>query len=174
MKILLLSIFLLPVSLNSSVPLSQGQAIQPPEALCTSNVNPTECKPIVGLLAFRQLGDVIVGSTQFVIADSAAYKFERQRVEAIDGYNPERKPGPDFIISGLSETIFELRETNHAIVSKIYFNETSACLTKVRSPRHPRHSSLYQCAAESEYAIGFADGVYQGASGVINSITTRH
>jgi hypothetical protein len=174
MKILLLSILLLPVSFNSSVLQSRGQSIQAPEALCTSGVNPAECKPIVGLLAFRQLGDVIVQSTQFVISDSAAYKFERQRIEVTGKGGSQGKAyvAPDYLISGISETLFELRETNHSMVSKIYINETEACHEDSQSST-PTAFNLYQCAAELEYAIGFADGIYEGASGVINSLT-RH
>lgn len=176
MKILLLSILLLPVSLNSSLP--QSKPVYAPEALCTAGVEASECKALTGLLAFRQLGGLTVQLTQFVVADDAAYRAEKQRIETLrdnlvskaTGKTQERAfAAPDYLISGPSETLFELKESNHMTVSKIYINETTACHEPLPSTGSGAFN-VYQCAAELEYAMGFVDGILQGSNNVMNSL----
>ena len=156
MKILLLSLLLFPVTASSPAP--QSQPVSAPEALCTAAVAPAECKPIAALLAFRQVGSPAVKSVQFVIADDAAYKTEKHRIETVrdnlvssaTGKSQERAfVAPNYLVSGPSETLFELKEANHMILSKIYFNETANCHEGSPSASSGAFN-IYQCAAELE------------------------
>jgi hypothetical protein len=176
MKILLLSILLLPASLNSSA--RQSKPVSAPEALCTARVISSECQPITEFLALRQSASPAAQLSQFVIADEGAYKAEKQRLHNMQDNLLSRTTGktqeralvaPDYLIAAPSGTIFELRETNHMITSKIYLNETTACHDEV-SPTSSGAFDLDQCAGEIEYAIGFADGIMQGSNNVMNSL----
>jgi hypothetical protein len=176
MKILLLSLILFPVAASGPAP--QSQSVSAPEALCTAEVAPSECKPITALLAFRQAASPAVESVQFVIVDDAAYKTEKHRVELMrdnlvsssTGKLQERAfAAPDYLISGPSKTLFELKQTNHMMLSKIYFNETAACHEGLPSASSGTFN-IYQCDAELEYAIGFADGVLEGSNNVMTSL----
>jgi hypothetical protein len=177
MKILFLSILLLPVSLNSVAP--QSEPLSPPEPLCSSGVAPNECKAVSGFLSFRQLGSPSARLVQFIIADDSAYKAEKQRVETMrnnlisstTGKTRERAlVAPSYLVSGLTETLFELKETNPGIVSKVYFNETEACHEASKTSKGD--FEIYMCSGGLEYAFGFIDGVDLGTNNYRNFIVT--
>jgi len=176
MKILLLSILLLPVSLNSSVP----QTVSPPQPLCTSMVAPSECKLLDGLLTLRQTGSGMTAGVRFVIADDAAFKDEKHRVEAMQANIIANAPkgsaqkeravvAPDFILSPFGENVlFELVETNHLRIAAVYFNETASCHDK------DNNFDNYGCVGVIEYAMGFIEGMILGSNNVINFVAAGH
>jgi hypothetical protein len=178
MKILLLSIFLLPVSLNSSAP--QSEPVSPPEPLCTPGVAPSECKLLDGLLTLRQTGSGMTASVRFVIADDAAFKDEKHRVETMQANIIANAPkgsvqkeravvAPDFILSPFGQNVlFELVERNHLRIAAVYFNETASC--------HDKDSNFdnYGCVGVIEYAMGFIEGMILGSNNVMNSLAIGH
>jgi hypothetical protein len=175
MKILLLSILLLPVSLNSSA----QQAVSPPQPLCTSGVAPSERKILDGDLMVRQLGSEVTAAVRFVIADEAAFKDEKHRVETLQANviaiapngSAERERAihaPNFIVAHFGDVLFELVETNHTRIAAVYLNETASCHDK------SNNFDVYGCVGVSEYAMGFIEGTTAGSANVLNFNIAGH
>jgi hypothetical protein len=182
MKILLLSVLLLPVSLQKSTP--QSQPVSPPEALCTARVSPDECTRITATIYVAQLGSVAVRSIQFVLADDAAFKDEKLRVETMRNNRIVGAPSgsPDaaramlvseYFESGVHDILFELERPYYERVSKIYIDETTSC--HETSPSGAIGAfSFPQCIGEILYATGFADGVFAASINALNSMNVKH
>ena len=66
----------------------EKKPIPPPVALCTAGVPPAECKEITDYLALIQQGTTPTSVIQFVIADAASYKTEKDRAVAVTNNSP--------------------------------------------------------------------------------------
>src|SRR5579864_6669775 len=66
----------------------EKKSLPPPAALCTAEVPPAECKQVTEYLAAMQQGTTPTSIIQFVIADDASYKMEKDRAVAITNNSP--------------------------------------------------------------------------------------
>jgi hypothetical protein len=146
--------------------------VPPPTALCTAGVPTTECKEITEYLGLVQQGALPTRLIQFVVADAAAYKAEKDRALTITGNSPllERP----FLFSAM-DSFYKVRETaGGSLLERVYFNESSSCHAPVIEPggkmsdtKFGDYDSLH-CDASLDYTLGFIEGSFQGANNATN------
>jgi len=150
----------------------EKKRIPPPVALCTAGVPPAECKEIIDYLAVIQQGTTPTSVIQFVIADDASYKTEKDRALAVNNNSPLLQP--PFLFS-VMDSFFKLNEkTGGQLLEKVYFDETSSCHVPVIEPSGKISDTKFgdynsfQCTAALDHTLGFIEGAFVGANSATN------
>jgi hypothetical protein len=150
----------------------EKKPVPPPTALCTAGVPSSECKEITEYLGLAQQGTMPTRLIQFVVADNAAYKTEKDRATAVTNNSPllERP----FLFS-VMDSFYKVNEpTGGLLLDKVYFNESASCHEPVIEASGKISDTKFgnydysRCDTNLDYDLGFIEGSFQGASNATN------
>jgi hypothetical protein len=168
---------LIALFLLSGPPFSgqEKKPVPPPTALCTAGVPPSECKEITSYLSEVQQSTMATQMIQFVIADTAAYKAEKERASTIAQNSPVFEQ--PYLFAGGVDSFYEVNEgTGALLLRKVYFNESSAChlpvieAGKTSETRFGDYSMLL-CTPHLFYVFGFVNGAFSGSVNATNRMS---
>src|SRR5205823_10681390 len=149
----------------------EKKSMPAPTALCTAGVPSSECKEITNYLALVQQGTTPSKMIQFVIADAAAYKTEKDRASAITGNSPllERP----FLFSVMNSFYKVNEPSGGQFLEKVYFNESSACHVPVLEAGKTSDAKFGDydfsaCIQNLMCTLGFIEGSFLGANNATN------
>jgi hypothetical protein len=159
------------VLINQPFSGQEKKPVPPPTVLCTAGVPSSECKEITDYLAGLQQGTIPTRIIQFVVADAAAYKKEKDRALAISSNSPVLEQPYLFSVM---DSFYKVKEgAGRALLDKVYFNESSACHAivfdagKISDTKFGDYDSL-QCQSDLLYTIGFIEGAFLGTNNALN------
>lgn len=149
----------------------EKKSVPPPTALCTAGVPSSECKEITDYLALLQQGTTPTKMIQFIIADAAAYKTEKDRASAITGNSPLLEHS--FLFSVMNSFYKVNEPSGGQFLEKVYFDESSACHGPVfeagkTSDVKFGDYDFSACTQNLMWTLGFIEGAFLGANNATN------
>jgi hypothetical protein len=150
----------------------EKKPMPPPAALCTAGVAASECKEISEYLGGIQQATLATSSIQFVIADAATYKTEKDRALAVNNNSPGLQ---QLFLFSVMDSFYKLNDKGGGrLLEKVYLNESTSCHAPVIEPAGKISDTKFgdydpfQCVAALDHCLGFIEGVFLGANNAIN------
>ena len=148
--------------------------VPPPTALCTAGVPSSECKEITDFLALMQQATTPTDIIQFIVADAAVYKTEKDKASTIINRSPLFEQ--PFLFSVMNSFYKVNEPAGGLVLEKVYFNESSAChgpvfeAGKVSDAKFGDYN-FSDCTNNLMWTFGFIEGAFLGANNATNRLT---